>query len=55
MIAGVMVPGSVLGAYFGARLTAVLPVRIVRLIFVLLLCVTAVRMIHVGLLDVLGG
>jgi uncharacterized membrane protein YfcA len=55
VIAGVMVPGSVLGAYCGARLTAVLPVRIVRLIFVLLLCVTAVRMIHVGLLDVWGG
>lgn len=55
VIAAVMVPGSVVGAYLGARLTAVLPVRWVRLVFVLLLAGTAARMIALGLEKALAA
>jgi uncharacterized membrane protein YfcA len=41
-----MIPGAVGGAYLGAWLTKVMPVRGVRAVFALVMLVTALKMLH---------
>jgi|GEM_PF-2284509 len=47
--AAFMIPGAVTGAWLGAWLTKVLPVRGVRAVFVAVLLVTAAKLIHAAL------
>jgi uncharacterized membrane protein YfcA len=43
--AALLIPTAIIGSWIGARLTHVLPLRVVRIAFVLLLTVASVKML----------
>ncbi len=52
-VSGVMVPWLIGGAYAGARLTAVIPVKAITAVFCVVLAATAGQMIYMGACDAL--